>query len=66
MNYFQHLIYLLEKNWSKDFQDILNLDENNIEYELFLKNLSVEGKTIEKNYFYDSGNFLSNSLYANT
>tara|TARA_B100001179_G_C18516992_1_gene371085 strand:+ start:235 stop:984 length:750 start_codon:yes stop_codon:yes gene_type:complete len=57
------LLFEIDKRISDNL--VLNLDQNNIEYELFLKNLSVEGKTIEKNYFYDSGNFLSNSLYAN-
>ncbi len=57
------LLFEIDKRISENL--IANLNQNNVEYELFQKNLCINGKTIEQNYFYDSKNFLSNSLYTN-
>ena len=57
------LLFEIDKRISENL--IANLEQNNVEYELFQKNLCIKGKTIKQSYFYDSKNFLSNSLYTN-
>jgi len=55
------LIFEINKKIIKNLRN--NLDKNKVDYDLFIKNLQVIKTDEEKNYYYETDDFLESSIY---